>query len=153
MAIPLAEDETGILSAMTHMADKKPKRALDALKSIPTDARHKVYALGLRVRANVMIGAYDAASKAVYDWSLEMPSSPQPYRVMGNALAKKGDKRAERWFQRAINVSGGGSGVVLDYASYLIKLGRTDQARECLNSLRYVKGRTKRLKQKLLNAL
>ena len=91
--------------------------------------------------------------QAVYDWSLEMPSSAQPYRVMGNALAKTDDKRADRWFKRAINVSGGGSGAVLDYASYLIKLGRTDHARECLDSLRYVKGRTKRRKQKLLNAL
>lgn len=152
LVLPMTNDETGILSAMTFMSKDDPKSALAALKNSPQDARHQMYAFGLRIQANIRIRQYDAASKAVFDWSTAMPSSPQPFRVMGNALAQKGDKRAERWFQRAINISGGGSGAVLDMAAFLIKQGRTDEARKGLESLKYVQGRSKRRKKRLLQS-
>ena len=153
IALPMVRDETGIFAAMVYMTKEQPKRALEALVAMPTDVRHQTYAFGLRIKANIMTRQYDAACKAVHDWATATPSSPQPYRVMGNALSAKGDERATRWFERAINVSGGGSGAVLDMAAFLAKQGRVDDARAHLKSLKYVSGRTKRRKQRLLNAL
>ena len=153
MVLPMAQDKTGIFGAMIQMAKGNPKQALDALNTIPDDPRHQVYAYGLRIQANVMIRQYDAASKAVFDWATAMPLSPQPFRTMGNALAKRNDPRAERWFERAVNVSGGGSGAVLDMAAFLIKQGRKTEAGGRLDSLEYVLGRNKRRKMRLQREL
>lgn len=154
MVLPMADDASGIFAAMILMAKDEPKLALAAMTAMPSDPRHQAYAFGLRIQAYVRTRHYDLASKTVYEWAQLNTASPEPYRVMGNALAAKGDSRAERWFERAMNVSSSDDGTLaLDMAAFLIKKDRTDEAGAYLNATEPSQGRLKRRKQRLLRAL
>lgn len=157
IALPLThtlpESEAGYLAARVDMAHGNPQDALTALKTLPEDQLQRTAAHRIRVEANVAIADYDAASKAVFDWSSECVGDPDPFRVMGKALTAKRDPRAEKWLARSVDLSAGGSNTVMDMADFLIKTGRPAEARRRLNTLKYLRGPMKRRKKRLMRAL
>lgn len=153
LTLSLSEDPTGILAAQLHMSKNDAAAALSAMTGRPEDARHRARYFGIRIRANVQIGQYDAAVEAAEDWSSDTPNSPTPYKVLAKLLADENDPRAEIWFARAIEVSGGSTGIVLDLADFLVQRGKNEDAKARLDSITNASDQENRRKTRLLRAI
>jgi len=152
-ALPLAEDPSGIRRAMLHLAAEDHAAALAALKDKPAEARLLGKYFALRIRANAALGRFAHASVAARDWAAETPNSPAPYRILAEALNAADDPDgAAAAYARAVKISGGASGLVLDYAEFLLARGQADRARDQVAELRAGSDRDERRRQRLLQA-
>ena len=132
LALTLTNDDSGMLQAQLHMVQDNAHGALAAIKSRPEDAPQLARFFGLRIRANVMIDQYDNAVEAAVEWADMAPNSPTPFKVLAKLLDAQNDPRAEKWFARAVDVSGGNTGLILDMADYLLKTGNRAGAKDRL---------------------
>ena len=153
LSLSLADDPSGILEAMLYMSLDDPGGALAAINHRPKDARHLSRYFMLRIRANVETLRIDDAIEAAEEWSATTPNSPAPYKVLAKALAEKGDPRAEDWYARAVDVSGGNTGIILDLADFLVQRGKADAARARLDEITQASDQEERRKTRLMRAI
>lgn len=142
-----------MLQAQLHMVQDNAYGALAAIKSRPEDAPQLARFFGLRIRANVMIDQYDNAVEAAVEWADMAPNSPTPFKVLAKLLAAQNDPRAEKWFARAVDVSGGNTGLILDMADYLLKTGNRAGAKDRLSDITQASDQEERRKTRLLRAV
>lgn len=153
LALRLAYDPAGILAAQLQLMQNNPRAALDALVARPADPRHLARSFGLRIRAHTILGEYENAVLAAEDWAAETPNSPVPYKVLARLLADQNDVRAQTWYDRAIEVSGGNTGLILDMAKFLIKIGKPAIARNRLGKIIRTTGDEARRRSNMMSKL
>jgi len=153
LALTLAEDPSGILEAMLYFGQNEPAAALAAISHKPEDARHLARYFMLRIRANVDTFRVDEAIDAAEEWSATTPNSPVPFKILAKSLAGQNDPRAEDWYARAIEVSGGNTGIILDMADFLVRRGKADAARTRLAEITQASDQEERRKTRLLHAI
>ena len=151
--LTLTNDDSGMLQAQLHMVQDNAHGALAAIKSRPEDAPQLARFFGLRIRANVMIDQYDNAVEAAVEWADMAPNSPTPFKVLAKLLAAQNDPRAEKWFARAVDVSGGNTGLILDMVDYLLKTGNRAGAKDRLSDITQASDQEERRKTRLLRAV
>lgn len=135
IAIELAGDPTGILKAQICAAKNQFEAALEALQGDPEGNRLMCVADTIRVRANLKLGRYDAAVAACEAWVTRTPNSTSPFRALARTLGENGDARADIWYDRAVESSGGAAGVIFEYADHLIRTGQMAKARTLLDRI------------------
>jgi len=153
LAISLAHDPHGLLAASISMAKDAPQVALDALMGDPEKPRDRARAFNMTIRASLAVGDYDRAEKATRAWSLEIPNSTTPLRLMAQTLSSMGDPRAEDWYAKAIKVSDGAAAQVIELAEFLVRQGKTNAAREHLAEISEPSVQENRRMTRLLQAI
>lgn len=152
LTLSLSEDPHGLLAASIAMAKDAPAAALSDLKGEPENPRNRSRTFNIRIRANLALGDYDAAAAATM-WSREMPNSTTPLRLMAKTLSDQGDVRAERWFEQAIKVSDGAASQVIEFAEFLARQGKMDEARKTLCDIGQANQQESRRVTRLLEAI
>lgn len=153
LALSLAEDPTNFLEAQLLMARDDFAGALAALNGQPDDARQLARYFGMRIRASAITGRYDGAVEAAQEWSNVTPNSPAPFKILARTLAEVDDPRAKIWFDRAVDVSGGNAGIILDMAEFLMRTGRGGDAKIELEAMQVGTDQETRRKTRLLRAI
>lgn len=153
IALELASDPQGCLAASLHMVNGNPAQALASLNGRPEDAVYRARSFGLRIRANIATDNYEGAAAAADEWSTQTPNSPSPMRIMAKTLAEAGDARAESWFVKAIETSGGRPALVLDLVEFLLRHGKAEAAKDHLSAITEATDHEKRRKDRLLQAI
>ncbi|MBT8412372.1 MAG: tetratricopeptide repeat protein, partial [Octadecabacter sp.] len=98
-------------------------------------------------------GNYKDAVRAAESWAAITPNAPAPYKILAQVLADQNDERAEKWFDKAVAVSGGNTGLVLELADFLMKSGKGEAARAHLEKITQATDQENRRKTRLLRAI
>ena len=153
LALGLSDDPAGLLRGMLYMAQGDPAAALAALRTQPDDTRYRARFFTLQIKASILTGKYKTATRAARTWAGIAPKAPAPYKVLAQALADQGDARAEHWFDKALAVSEGNAGIVLELADFLVKCGKADAARIHLEAVTEATDQQNLRKTRLLRAI
>lgn len=72
---------------------------------------------------------------------------------MAKTLSDQGDVRAERWFEQAIKVSDGAASQVIEFAEFLARQGKMDEACKTLCDIGQANQQESRRVTRLLEAI
>jgi tetratricopeptide (TPR) repeat protein len=149
--IDKADDDTGFLAA--SVALHEGKEAVSLFKSPPVNRNARSRYYRTKITAHIRAGDRPGADETLQEWTAFTGRNFEPYRAMASALREQGSDDAERFYEKAMEMSHGHPRVRLDYAECLVEQGRRDEARELAEPVKIDSAATRRRVERIMEAV
>lgn len=148
-----ADDPSGLFTAHIALLNGDPHKALASLNEPPGDNRLTGQYYGVTMGANLQLGKFAEAEKALHAWTKRSPKSHEPYRMMGEYTAKVDLEAGRKWYARAYDIAENLPRITIEYAEILLALGEVEEAKALTKNVKGVTPNMERRLEKVRSAI
>jgi tetratricopeptide (TPR) repeat protein len=135
----LTAAERDLAAARVALAGNDPSGALALLGELPSRRSEQASYWGTKLNAEIALDELNAGRQTVEAWSAAFPRAAEPYRLLAQAYAARGEALdAAAMFDAMLALTDDDPRALLDYGGFLIEAGRCGDACELLDKVRPV---------------